>query len=435
INNLYLVERRDIISTIFSNAVWRAPLLVIITLISFLLPIAAVFTPASLSVATAPSHSTPGGCTITTGDFSSSDAAAFHQGGILLSGFTPTVQKLAESAFYGGTIVPLPASCGQNCTYFLSVDSFTFSCQTKNVTLPEGQMGTFDVNNPGPGVQTFWNATLTGSETDHDPTMPFYVGWATGATVVPFDSSVGSSGAALCTPMQARYDFKIQKTNGLQAVWYSMTPTGPMLVAAEHDSASQQPSVKALQLGGLALATRELLLGSLSVMTNPVDIVWSFNSTARAASFLGMGYGDQAQFIWGDVPKGIEQTAANVTASMLNMNLGMQNATCMYTQAELVYSYHQPNLWAPYGIALFVATTALIVGIVIFLRYNPNNLTTSFTDTVGLTRHRDLDAFAQSKHGDGERHRPIGHFTKFKLGDVGSGYLGYGSSEKWELDT
>lgn len=70
-------------------------------------------------------------------------------------------------------------------------------------------MGTFDPNHPGPGVQTFWNATLTGSEADHDPTMSFYVGWATGATVVPYDNSVGSSGSAYCTPVQAHYVFQV----------------------------------------------------------------------------------------------------------------------------------------------------------------------------------------------------------------------------------
>lgn len=174
-----------------------------------MLPIAAVFTPASLGVSSSTNSDLAGPCVITTGNFSGPDATGLHQGGIFLSGFTPTVQKIAEAAFFGGTIVPLSDYCGQNCTYFLTVDSFTFSCQTAGVTLPDGQMGTFDPQHPGPGVQTFWNATLTGSEADHDPTMPFYLGWATGAMVVPFDSSIGSSGAAYCTPMQARYDFQV----------------------------------------------------------------------------------------------------------------------------------------------------------------------------------------------------------------------------------
>lgn len=125
-----------------------------------------------------------------------------------------------------------------------------------------------------------------------------------------------------------------------------------MLSATTYDANNRQPSVKALQLGAMALATRELLLGSLSVMTNPAEIVWSFNSTARAASFLNMGLGDTRQFVWGDVISGIQQTAANVTASMLNLNLGMQNSTCLYTQTELVYSYHRLNLWLPYGVSI-----------------------------------------------------------------------------------
>ncbi|KAG8915695.1 hypothetical protein FRC01_003538 [Tulasnella sp. 417] len=229
---------------------------------------------------------------------------------------------MAESAFYGGAIIPLPDYFGQNCTYFVNVDSFTFSCQT-GVTLPDGQMGTYDPDQPSFGIETFWNATLTGSETDHDPTMPFYVGWSTGGMTVPFDDSIGSSGSAFCTPMQARYEFQIQKFNGLQTVSYTMTPTEPMLVATAYDETGEQPSAKALRVGAVALATRQLLLGALSVKTDPGGVYWSFNSTARAASFLSMGLGGILQFVWGNVIKGIEQTTANVTASMLNMDLGL----------------------------------------------------------------------------------------------------------------
>lgn len=125
-----------------------------------------------------------------------------------------------------------------------------------------------------------------------------------------------------------------------------------MLVATAHDQNGNQPSTQALRVGAVALATRQLLLGSLSVKTDPSDIYWSFNSTARAASFLSMGLGNLVQFVWGDVIKGIEETAANVTASMINMDLGLQNSTCLYTQTQLVYTYHRPNLWLPYGVSI-----------------------------------------------------------------------------------
>ncbi|KIO27301.1 hypothetical protein M407DRAFT_23478 [Tulasnella calospora MUT 4182] len=428
INTLYLVERRDIVSTILSNAMRQAPLLVAVTLSSFLLPVASVFTPASLGVTDTPLN-TEGPCVISAGDFSSS--SGIQQGGIFLSGYTPTVQKFAEAAFYGGTIVPLPDYCGQNCTYVVNTDSFTFACQP-NVALPDGQLGTFDPAHPGPGIQTFWNATLTGSEADHDPTMPFYVGWATGGMVVPFDSSIGSSGAVLCTPRQAHYQFQVQKFNGLQTVSYTMTPGDPMLGTMALDQNNQQPSTKAMRVGAVALATRDLLLGALSVETNPMEIVWGFNSTVRGASFLNIGLGDIEQFVWGDVMKGIEQTAANVTASLLNLDLGEQNSTCFYTQAQLVYTYHRPNLWAPYGIALFVVTLALVFGAVVFLRYNPDNMTTSFINTVGITRNRDLDVFARL-HGGGIQTDPALHSAKFRLGDMGQGRIGYGASQKFEL--
>ncbi|KAG8937138.1 hypothetical protein FRC00_007111 [Tulasnella sp. 408] len=431
INTLYLVERRDIVSTILSNALLLSPLLVAVTLVSFLLPVASVFTPASLGVSNA-IHYTEGPCVISAGNLM--QASVLHEGGILLSGYTPVMQKLAETTFYGGTITPLPDYCGQNCTYNLNIDSFTFACQT-SVTLPDGQMGTFDPNHPGPGVQTFWNATLTGSEADHDPTMSFYVGWATGATVVPYDSSIGSSGSAYCTPVQARYGFQVTKVNGVQTVSYTMTPTDPMLITTTHDENGKQPSPKAMRVGAVALATRDLLLGALSVKTTPVDIVWSFNSSVRVAAFLNMTTGDIRQFIWGDAIKGIEETAANVTASLLNLDLGgLQNSTCSYTQAELIYNYHPLNLWAPYGIALFVVSLALIFGVLVFLRFNPDNLTTSFTDTVGITRNRDLDAFARW-HGGETQTDPALDSAKFRLGDMGQGRIGYGAPEEFKLQS
>ncbi|KAG8937137.1 hypothetical protein FRC00_007110 [Tulasnella sp. 408] len=211
-----------------------------------------------------------------------------------------------------------------------------------------------------------------------------------------------------------------------------MTPTDPMLITTTYDENGKQPSTKAMRVGAVALATRDLLLGALSVETNPMEIVWSFNSTARGASFLNMGLGDTKKFVWGDVIKGIEETAANVTVSLLNLDLGEQNSTCLYTQAELIYVYHRPNLWAPYGIAVFVVTLALIFGVVVFLRYNPDNLTTSFTNTVGVTRNRDLDAFARL-HGGGTETGSALQSVKFRLGDLGQGRIGYKTSEKFEL--
>ncbi|KAG8923481.1 hypothetical protein FRC00_006206 [Tulasnella sp. 408] len=233
--------------------------------------------------------------------------------------------------------------------------------------------------------------------------------------------------------MQARYEFQVQKSNGLQTVSYKMTPTGPMLVATVYDQNGDQPSTKALRVGAVALATRQLLLGSLSVETNPADVFWSFNSTARAASFLSMGLGNLAQYVWGDVIKGIEETAANVTASMLNLDLGLQNSTCLYAQTQLVYTYHTLNLWVPYGIALFVVTLALIFGVLIFLRYNPDNLTTSFTDTIGITRNRDLDGLARLRDGEVPAN-PVLRSANFRLGDIGQGQIGYGTFDKFEQE-
>ncbi|KAG8952472.1 hypothetical protein FRC04_004532 [Tulasnella sp. 424] len=441
IDTLYQVERGDIWSTVLSNAAMHGPLLVGATLLSFVLPIAAVFTPASLGVRQI-TQVEEASCVIVAGDFSNVSpwkVSQFYQqkNTVCYSDNSPfdidaMVARLSEIAFASGTPTPLPEFCGKNCTYKVIVDSMSFECDV-NQPLPAGQLQTpphIPQEGPARATQTFWNATASGDE--NTPTLPIYVGWAMGSFYVINGSFVGTTGGAYCTP--------VQNINGAQSVAYNVTTSDqlhPILLPPDKDGCRWKASYDAAdwQKAAIALAARRLLLGSLAVSYNydiayqSGDIAWDYNSTVRLASFLHMNTSVfQPSFIWKDVVKGIEETAANITASLLNLDSGRKNSTCSSTNPRVVYDYNPANLLAPYGVAIFVVGGSLVFGVFVFLRFNPDDLTTSFADTIGITRNLDMEIFARKRDGQDEL-KPLLRSTKFRLGDLSGGYVGYGTRQ------
>lgn len=197
---MYLVERRDVVPTF----------LVLMVAFSLTLPIAAIFSPASLSVVFRATD-TSGPCfvsaaNITAGGVDSTNLYSTDDGFVLSSVNGPAL-KISQRTLVGGVIPSLPMFCGDNCIYGASMESMTLDCQ-EGVTLPPGQMGTFDPSNPGPGTQTFWNATNDGPS--NDPSVSFYVSWKTdGHTLGVSRYLNGTSGSAYCTPKLAHYNFSV----------------------------------------------------------------------------------------------------------------------------------------------------------------------------------------------------------------------------------
>ncbi|KAG8931802.1 hypothetical protein FRC01_000781 [Tulasnella sp. 417] len=428
LNTLYLVERRDVVSTFLSNALTRAPFLVLVVTFSLVLPIAAIFSPASLSVVFHVAN-TPGPCVVSATDIANSSVADFlysTNDGIFMSGVSGPVLKITQRTLIGGVIPSLPMFCGDNCIYEASMDSMTFECQER-VTLPPGQMGRFDASSLAPGTLTFWNATSDGLS--NDPTVPFYVGWVTQAYKLYMTQYLnGTSGSAYCTPMLAHYIFSVQRLNGVQIVSYTTNITGPMESATQYHQNVIQPTFAALQIGAIGLAARNHLLGSLSITSGRLGVESTdYNSSVISAPFLNLSTLGAESYIWGDVVKGIKETAANITASMLLLDLGMKNSTCIYTNQDLVYSYHWLGLWIPYGIALHIVTVSLLFGVLIFLRFNPENLTTSLSDTISITRNSTFDNSGHKVNGNATQavHEDT---TQFRLGKQG-GHLGFATQE------
>ncbi|KAG8952475.1 hypothetical protein FRC04_004535 [Tulasnella sp. 424] len=429
LNKLYHVERRDIISTIWSNAVMHGPLLVGAALLSFMLPIAAVFTPGSLGVRTAVDpEDAP--CVIFAGNLSDLSATPplYTGDDCLPLDIIPNATRISEVTFAGARPIPLPEFCGKNCTYKVITDSMSFKCDT-NQPLPAGQMpsgvtGTDTVTSiHAPSSRTFWNATPSGDQLQiaNDPTLPFSVGWLSGTSSSPN----GDTQKAYCTPVHARYEFSVQTISGTQSVTYNVTTSDEI---PHVPPLSGQPArwcgIKEPQIAAITLAARRSLQGYLSMRTTEYGNTWDLSSTVRLASFLNTVSDDLVE--WGDVVKGIEETAANLTASLLSMDNGRQNSTCTYLNSRVVYDYKSANLLAPYGVAILVVAASLVFGVFVFLRFNPHDLTTSFVDTIGITRNPDMEIFARKDGGQNELEALL-RSTKFRLGELSGGYMGYGT--------
>ncbi|KIO22058.1 hypothetical protein M407DRAFT_28403 [Tulasnella calospora MUT 4182] len=410
INTLYSVERGDIMLTALSNAVMHGPLLVGATILSFMLPISAVFSPASLGVrATTYAEDAP--CVIAASNFRNSSTDGFPRffQGHSCSDFydvTATVARLSEITFASGTPTPLPEFCGKNCTYKVIADSMSFKCE-RNVQLPQGHMGTWDPAHPGPSTMTFWNATATGDQLE--PNLLIYVGWASG----DYSRSV-----ALQLERAVRHI--VQTINGAQPVSYDITtfdPLPPVLMPSDAYGCRRGPvPIANGQIASITQAARRVLLGSLSVTSTTREVVWNFNSSVRLAPFLNMStrFPDES-YAWKDVVKSIEQTTANITAALLNLDDDMRNTTCSYIHCKVVYDYNPANLLAPYGAAIFVAAVALFLGVFVFLRFDPDDLTTSFVDTIGITRTQEMQRFVRGYDGQDE-FDPLPRSAKFRLG-------------------
>ena len=216
-----------------------------------------------------------------------------------------------------------------------------------------------------------------------------------------------------------------------------MGDTATLAQLAQQDPNGYQ---QAMQLTSVVSATQSLLLGSVSIVHTMVAHGPRFDSPVVSAAFFDNSLNGGTDFTWGDVPRGIEQLSHNVSAAILTMNLGVKDSTCTVSRQDIIYEYNQLNLWLPYGVstpklqhrsvsrvsslqvALLMVFLCLLLGIMAFLKHNPENLTASFSDTVYITRNPTLNMVAWNDNDSTA--------LRFRLGKLNSGYKGFGLREE-----
>ena len=173
-----------------------------------------------------------------------------------------------------------------------------------------------------------------------------------------------------------------------------------------------------LQIASLSYATQALFLGNITLDGDGIydvsvpsvresdgdsDSENGINTLASQASFLSL---DDNDFSWQDVLQGIEDMSHNVSVGLLSaaLQLGNMSAECIFIdQPSVVYQYNSLALWMPYGasisssysfyiltffsqIMLGVTLFSLIVAIIIMVKHNTGQISTSFSDTIRVTR-------------------------------------------------
>ncbi|KDR79933.1 hypothetical protein GALMADRAFT_136510 [Galerina marginata CBS 339.88] len=404
INTLYHIERADQLYKTLPQALSFSRIIVAFTVLTLLLPLSGVLAPGSLTVTTKNDTNVNGPCTIPTGNFSTPNApdlgSLSTQGGAgNWTSATPRATTLTTQWFVGQRIPDLPQACGPDCRYKLSIPSFVFQCTPNPPSLPFGQGGIARPQDQFPvGPTTLWNGT-----TDPNSMWAFYIAWNS-------NGANGTAGNASCSPVLAQYDVEVQTKGGVQSVTTNITQvTSPLPDVANPTlvppTAFNNSVSLWMGLASLSYATRALLLGTAVFRPGPTFVVVEVNTEASQASFLDIPLvaggmyndGSYSEYVWRDVLKGIEDLSHNVTAALLTLQLGTMLAECFFDRQTVVFEYTPFELWAPYGAALCVALISIVFAAMIMAKNNTGHITTSFSDTVMLTRNIEEEVGAGTK--------------------------------------
>ncbi|KAG9009163.1 hypothetical protein FRB90_008508 [Tulasnella sp. 427] len=416
IDLIYQVAEKDALATFASSAVVKSPLLVVVAALTFILPISTVLAPSSLRVVPHISTSWKS-CQIPSGNLANDGSTLYLTG---FRGFwsssSPAGQQLAIATLVGQQILPIRSVCGSDCEYSVSFPSVAIQCQS-GAEIPEGMKGEDQIGGQI-DIVTYWNATpvhpLDGLS---DPSDPFYVYWNS------HDVS-GSSGQARCTVGLAQYSFTIRYSAGQQSVSYNVTHTGDRIFPSLVNSTASEMRYSD-QLLSVAFSARFVLLGALSDVVLGVNgLGLTSDSLVTSAAFLDSS---SESFIWGDVVGGIEQLSHNISAGILTLNLGVQDGQCLVDTLDVVYQYDWLNLFLPYAIIFLLCSLCVAAGIIAFFRFNPENLTSSFSDTVSITRNPTLDTFVHEDEADETRQENSS--LRLRLGKLRTGGLRFGTLE------
>lgn len=243
--------------------------------------------------------------------------------------------------------------------------------------------------------------------------------------------------------------------NGIQTVQYNVTYGDPILPVTTPDdfialSTSHDPAAKrAYQVASIAYITRATLLGQITANYDLYGIDWNVTTQVTSAAFVNTqrdeGYSDDS-WVFGDVVAGIEQLSHNISAALLNLNFGYVASECSLDLSLVVYQYDPKDLWLPYGasatnrssslfidypsvvlqMSLLVVGAALAAGFVIMLSLNTEDRTTSFSDTIEITRNPAIDMLLESGYLKDNVSRSLPRI-RFRLGR--GGFSAFGTLE------
>ncbi|QRV95063.1 hypothetical protein RhiJN_23081 [Ceratobasidium sp. AG-Ba] len=365
--------------SIFQGDLYRSARLALLLAVSgWLLPLATVFTPATLRVKPF-DQSSPSNCLVPNINLSNASDGGnirYPSSSGQYAGPAPTVQRLAVQSLITGSFVQFPyiseISTGANVSYVISFTAPSLHCSENNGT-----------TQPNPPNNTSWASTRS---VMHDSTS----GLDIPMLQIQYSSSPGSNGLTTlsCAPYLATYGVSVNYNSTTQTIaLLNMTMTAPAGRPAGGGSI-QMSDNNALTTGTAAIvdAVYNTLTGTLAQTQS--GSVSSSNLNVALAPFAHVS--SQSAYTFDSVSERVEQLMRDTSLGLMGLRLAMTETTCITLSQVNVYVYDQGVLIASYLAAAGVAVAAVAVGLHA-LKRNGHAGDTSFSGVVLSTRNPTLD--------------------------------------------
>ncbi|KAG8738160.1 hypothetical protein FRC10_007219 [Ceratobasidium sp. 414] len=360
--------------SIFRCDLYRsARLALLIAVSSWLIPLATVFTPATLRVKSA-DRSSSASCTVPSVDLKNGTDGGtirYPSANGLYTGPAPMTQRFAVKSLITGSFNPFPfvsgSPVGTNTSYTLAFTAPALQCLANNNTAQ-----------PSLPPNTYWSCTrsmMHDSNSGQDvPTLQ-----------VQYASAPGISNALSCVPYVADYGILVTYNSTAQSIaLLNLTMTG---IAGHPIGGSIQLSENnALTTGSASLvdAVFNTLVGNLTRDQSGNTTT----SNVALASFVHMS--NQSTYTFQSVPESIQQLMRDVGTSIMGLGLAETQTTCTIVNRVNIYRYDQGVLIASYLAVVAVAIAVVAVGLHA-LKKNGHSGDTSFSGVVLSSRNPTLD--------------------------------------------
>ncbi|CAG8909080.1 unnamed protein product [Penicillium egyptiacum] len=431
-----------------------AKTLTLLAIISWLIPLAAVVTPATLSIRLLPTSNITQ-LRVPTVNFTDSFWRPWvtWEGAGSIGSPSPDISRMFTATSSSAEILPVPAPF-PNSSYTLEFWGPSYKCQRLSEAIVEMQGMNFtdhlDMDAQYSSLQKLWEHEIGNST---NLTRVVYSGaapsalnntlfvYAAGANPLWNDNATQPT-ELVCQLWNTSYVVALNFTNGIR----TLIPVSTELVAPANWSSNagshitiqkQEPTVN----GGYyvtnmlfsGLIQRTLVLSASGELGNflPSGLPFTTMSIMQTGLFAcpelwnssyyqGLGIeGDRSTAFCRNktLARALEDLSHNFTYSLLSLNAANTSVPVMSSSPQNFYTYDSRNLLAVYMAALGVTVACVAIGF-LALRENGVSQNVSFSSMLLTTRNPELDHLANGNClGSFELEKEIGE-TKLRFGEI-----------------
>ncbi|KAL4960142.1 uncharacterized protein BDV14DRAFT_211835 [Aspergillus stella-maris] len=394
----------------FTPDVWvRAKMLTLLALISWLIPLTVVITPATLSIRLLPANVSTV-LDVPNVNFTNAfwvDKVEAEGAGIVYSS-KPLISRLFAATASSAEVLPVRAPF-INSSYTVSFHGPSYKCQSLDealVTVPGVNQSLWD---NAIGDVPEYGHIYTGV-TPSSPENTFYV--RSGGMNPLWNDNFTQPAQLVCQLWNISYVINLRFTNGTQTLTpISIQPFAyfDWVVADNPSTLSEGADDENAAYHVIHLLTSGLILGTLATGSTGTILE---DKTAFAA-FTRMSLGQTGLYecpdLWNTsdwlsaqsttlcrnktLARAIEDLSRNFTFSLLSLNGGRTITNVTDLTLRNFYTYNSRNLLLAYATSLGVSVACIIVGC-LALWHNGISQSTSFSSILMTTRNTKLDSLA-----------------------------------------